>query len=143
MRAEVDDVIRMVRSLMNVMGGIERAGRADNSANATMLDAIAVSEPVRPSDLAALLNVHQSSVTRRTRALITAGFVAGQADPDDGRAHRLVLTDAGRGELTRLNQVGLENFTPYVADWDAHDVRRLAALLEELKKEMDASGGHD
>lgn len=141
MRAEVDDVIRLVRSLMNVMGSIERAGRADNSANTAMLDAIAVSEPVRPSDLAALLNVHQSSVTRRTRALIDASFVADQADPDDGRAHRLVLTAVGRRELTRLRQVGLENFTPYVAGWDARDVRRLAALLEQLKKAMAASGG--
>lgn len=143
MRAEADDVIRMVLSLMNVTGSIERAERAGDSSNATMLDAIAVSEPVRPSDLATLLNVHQSSITRRTRALIDAGFVADQADPDDGRAHRLVLTDTGRRELTRLHEVGLEDFAAYVADWDTRDVRRLADLLEQLKAAMTAAGGHD
>lgn len=128
-----EDVQELVVALFTVAAGMERARRRIRTANALAVLQIVASGRVRPSDIAIALGVHQSSITRQVRALEQAGQVRLAADPGDGRAYFVNLTDAGRDELGRLTELGLDRFAAFVADWDAEEVRTLARLLTRLE----------
>jgi len=52
-------------------------------------------DPLRPSQLAVLLDVAPRSASDTIRALILAGWITRSADPADGRAYRIELTPTG------------------------------------------------
>jgi DNA-binding MarR family transcriptional regulator len=84
--------------------------------------------------LAVELGVHQSTITRQIRSLEDAGQVTVLADPDDGRSCTIALTEAGKNEVLRLTQIGLDRFALFVADWDAEEVRTFTRLLVKLEQ---------
>jgi DNA-binding MarR family transcriptional regulator len=133
MKPSPEDVEQLVAALFAVSGGLERARRRIPDAGAlAVLYLVAARQRVRPSEIAAELGVHQSSVARQVRILEDAGRVAITPDPDDRRSCFIALTDAGREELERLRQVGLGRFASFVAEWDADDVRTLTRLLSKF-----------
>lgn len=132
MKPSRDEVTWMVGALMTVVRGVERAKRRGKAATLALLYAVAEREPVRPSELSVELGVHQSSVTRQVQALEAEGQVSVAADPQDGRSCVISLTPAGRKEVARLTEVGLDRFSAFVADWDPAEVRELARLLSKL-----------
>jgi DNA-binding MarR family transcriptional regulator len=72
---------------------------------------------VRLGDLAARLNLAQSTVSGLVNQLVAAGLAVREADPRDRRALVAGLTPAGRAEL---------------AQWDAAHQKRLATALRTL-----------
>ncbi len=139
MRPSRDDVQAMVVALFALTAGLERARRQRKAAGAlSLLQVIAGRDGIRPSDIADLQLVHPSLVTRQVRELEDAGYAHVTADPADGRSWRVALTRAGREEMRRLQQIGLDRFALFVADWEAHDVRALTALLAKLQASMAA-----
>jgi DNA-binding MarR family transcriptional regulator len=140
MPASPEDVRQLVNALFAVSGGLERARRRNPAAaKLALLYIVAARERVRPSEIAAELGVHQSSVTRQVQALEETGQVEVTADPADRRSCFVALSPAGRAELDRLNQVGLGRFAKFVGDWDPEEVRELTRLLwkfEASKQEV-------
>ena len=131
----------MVVALFTLTAGLERARRQRKAAGAlSLLQVIAGHEGIRPSDLADQQLVHPSLVTRQVRELEDAGYVRVTEDPTDGRSWLVTLTPAGWSEMRRLQQVGLDRFALFVADWEPGEVRALAALLEKLRTSMAAVG---
>lgn len=94
-----------------------------------LLQAIALHEGSRPSELAELLGVDRSLVTRQLRDLEDEGKVAVSPDPRDGRAFVAELTEQGRQQITELTEYGLRRYESFVADWDPAEVRELTRLL--------------
>jgi DNA-binding MarR family transcriptional regulator len=132
-----DDVQSMVVALFTLVGGVDRARRQKKAAAALdLLQVIEAGEGMRPSGIASQRSVHRSLVTRQLRELEDAGYVQFAGDPEDGRSWLVALTPAGREEMRRLQQVGLERFALFVADWEPAEVRQLAALLEKLTSSM-------
>ncbi len=130
----------MVVALFTLTAGLERARRQRKAAGAlSLLQVIAGHEGIRPSDLADQQLVHPSLVTRQVRELEDAGYVQVTEDPTDGRSWLVTLTPAGSSEMRRLQQVGLDRFASFVADWEPGEVRALAALLEKLRTSMAAA----
>jgi DNA-binding MarR family transcriptional regulator len=101
---------------------------------------IAGRDGIRPSEIADLQLVQPSLVTRQVRELEDAGYVQVSGDPADGRSWLVALTPAGRDEMRRLQQVGLDRFALFVADWEPGEVQALAALLDKLRTSMAAVG---
>lgn len=135
MKPTRQDVRDMVRALFTTTGSLERARRRSPGAGMlALLHLVADHEQIRPSEIAAELDVHQSTITRQIQSLEDAGHVTLFADPDDGRSYLVSLTDAGREELHRLNEVGLERFVLFVAGWDAEEVRALTRFLIKLEE---------
>ena len=127
----------MVVALFTLIAGTERARRQKKAAAALdLLQVIAAGEGVRPSDIADQRLVHRSLVTRQLRELEDAGYVQFAADPEDGRSWLVALTPAGRDEMRRLQDIGLDRFAMFVADWQPGEVRQLTALLEKLTTSM-------
>ena len=71
----------------------------DHSAHLVMF-MLSCSGAIRLSDLAARMEIDASTASRHVRALEQAGLLRRSPDPDDGRAFRVELTDAG-GESSR------------------------------------------
>lgn len=125
-------------ALMRVVSGIERARRKGDASTLTLLYAVAAQGRVRPSEVAMEMGVHQSTVTRQVQALAAAGQIEVTPDPDDNRSCFLTLTDAGREEIHRLTEVGLDRFAAFVEDWDANEVQTLGRLLAKLEASKSA-----
>lgn len=127
----------MVVALFTLISGVERARRQKRAAAALdLLQVIAASAGTRPSDIADRRVVHRSLVTRQLRELEDSGYVQFAGDPDDGRSWLVTLTPAGREEMLRLQNAGLDRFAMFVAGWETGEVRQLTALLEKLTASM-------
>ncbi|HEY3682663.1 MAG TPA: MarR family winged helix-turn-helix transcriptional regulator [Streptosporangiaceae bacterium] len=135
------DVEQMVAALFTVTAGLERARRKKkDAARLSVLQVVAWGGRVRPSDVAAALDVHPSQITRQVKALEEAGHVHVEADPDDRRSCFVSLTPDGTAEVARLGEVGMSRFTTFVGDWDAADVREFTRLLAKFEASKAAVG---
>lgn len=129
-----NDVHEMVTALFTLIGSLERAGRRiPDAAALKVLQIIAIQDHSRPSEIAAQLDVHQSSVTRQVQVLQGKGYVTVVEDPADRRSCIITLSEAGRAEMARLTGIGLGRFAAFVADWDVDEVRTLTQLLIKLE----------
>jgi len=140
MKPERQDVQEMVRALFTLIDGLERARRKRPDAAAlAVLQKIGGQSKLHPSEIAAGLGLHQSTITRHVQSLADKGLVLLKADPNDGRSCTIELTDVGYSELRRLQEIGIDRFSKFVAVWDAEEVRtftRLLTKLEETKAEV-------
>jgi DNA-binding MarR family transcriptional regulator len=95
--------------------------------------------PLRPTALAALLEVDLSVVSRQVRALEEAGFVARSTDPADARAALVSVTAAGLEAFqeTQVRRTAL--LEEVLGGWSETDRRRFAELLSRFNVELEAS----
>jgi DNA-binding MarR family transcriptional regulator len=129
-----EDVRAMTAALFTLKAGLDRARRRSKGASTlSLLQVLAGRHGARPSELAELLQVHPSLITRQIQELEDAGYVRVTANPADARSYLVALTPAGGVEQLRLTQIGLDRFALFVADWEPSEVRMLTALLEKLE----------
>lgn len=100
--------------------------------------------PLRVTVLANLLGVDAPTVTRKVQQLERLGYVARTADPDDGRATRIQLTDTGREILERVLAAHRELLGGIFATWGEDDLQSFSALLKRfstaLQTTMETTG---
>lgn len=98
-------------------------------------------EEVRLSDVAHLLGVELSSVSRKVQKMEEAGLLDRSNDPDDKRASRIFLTDKGHDVLERFNQARWQLIRDGLADWPDQDRRTFTELLVRFIN--DVGNSHD
>jgi DNA-binding MarR family transcriptional regulator len=103
----------------------------DRSATA-LLRHLADAEPVRIGELATRLNVEASHVTRQVQHLEKAGYATRVPDPDDRRAQRIQLTEAGRDVVERIRKASCLGMRQSLGDWSDADLRQLSVLFRRL-----------
>lgn len=135
-----DAVSRVVR-----LGGLPRladhlaarAGiRLDRSAY--VLLAALVARPRRISELAELLNLDVSTISRQVRTLELAGLARREAVPADRRASLLVATEAGERAAEAQRRARREIFEQLLADSPDEELETMARLLHRLADRLDA-----
>ena len=85
---------------------------------------------LRRVDLAARLNVSQSTVTRLALPLEKLGFVKREADPRDARVGYVVLTKAGRQRVAEARATLERSAAGIFRDrWSDKEIATLASLL--------------
>lgn len=94
--------------------------------------------PLRNGALAALLGLDASTVSRHVAALQQSGLIAREADPEDGRACRLRLTNSGEHAVAATRKARRGVVRELITSWPVDDQRTLAALLERLNAGLDA-----
>lgn len=99
---------------------------------AALLRKMADARPMRPGELAARLGVEASHVTRTAQHLEKSGHVVRVPDPDDRRAQRIELTDAGREAVLRIRETGVRGMQAALAHWSPEDLRQLATLFHRM-----------
>jgi len=102
-----------------------------------LLARLAKSEPIRLSELAAVLGVDNSTLTPQAQRLEREGLIARKPDPRDGRAALLHVTRTGRATLARLHRTRAEVFDEILAGWTDRDRAQAARVLTRLAEELD------
>ncbi|MEU5512420.1 MarR family winged helix-turn-helix transcriptional regulator [Streptomyces fungicidicus] len=108
------------------------AGVPLDRAAVALMRKMADAEPMRPGELAARMGVEASHVTRTVQQLQKSGHVTRVPDPDDRRAQRIELTDAGREAIIRVREAGVRGMQVALADWSPDDLRQLATLFHRM-----------
>ncbi|MFE4968524.1 MarR family winged helix-turn-helix transcriptional regulator [Streptomyces sp. NPDC056660] len=108
------------------------AGVPLDRAAVALLRQVADSEPQRPGELAQRLGVEASHVTRTVQQLQRSGYVTRVPDPDDRRAQRIELTDAGRDAVHRVRDAGACGMQLALDDWTPEELRQLATLFHRM-----------
>lgn len=101
--------------------------------------------PLRQSALAELMHSDPSTISRQVASLVDRGLVQRVADEADGRASRLLVTDAGKGVIQGMCVERESRLDALVGDWDGADLatftRLLARLLDDLESALPGSTG--
>ncbi|MEU5028180.1 MarR family winged helix-turn-helix transcriptional regulator [Streptomyces milbemycinicus] len=147
------DVIEIERALTRIayLAGRARqherlmalAGLSLDRAAVAILRHIAESEPLRPGVLAVRLSVEASHVTRQLGQLEKGGYVIRVPDPDDRRAQRIQLTDAGLAAVERIREASRRGMAVALADWAPEDLGQLAGLFRRLADDFVAHAESD
>ena len=95
-------------------------------------------EPRRVSEIAERVHLDVSTVSRQVSALVGQGYVSRVADPSDGRAHMLALTDEGRQLLTEIRDRRNDWLGEVTADWTDDDIATFASLLRRFADDVEA-----
>ena len=96
-----------------------------------VLSAIGVMRAVSPTELAALLRVPPTSISRHVARVVDAGLAVRSPNPGDRRSYLLELTDSGRGLVRRI----APRIAALVAGLRARtDVDRIEEALVELEQ---------
>jgi DNA-binding MarR family transcriptional regulator len=94
--------------------------------------------PLRQGALAELVHADPSTVSRHVAVLVEQGLVTRVADATDGRASRLVVTDAGRAVLETLRREREAHLERVTAAWDEADLATLTSLFGRLLDDIAA-----
>lgn len=94
---------------------------------------LARQEGINQKTLAERLVLDQASVTRSVRRLVAMECVDRRDDPEDGRAHRLFLSEKGRGLLVRVRERLDEWDSAAIGNFSAKERNIFADLLKKME----------
>ncbi len=86
----------------------------------------------RLASLAAQQLVDPSVISRQIGALERRGLLSRRADPQDGRAALISVTDLGAARLAQVRALVVETMAASIQDWPPERAHRLADDLEVL-----------
>ena len=134
------EFVVLVRGLKEINNeAIELTGERIEVAGTAVLSRLELLGPSRLTDLAAALGLDPSSVSRQVAAVERSGWVTREPDPDDRRASRLLLTDAGADLVRRLRTHRAAILARLTPGWTDADLDRLADLLHRLNLDVEAA----
>jgi DNA-binding MarR family transcriptional regulator len=93
-------------------------------------------QAMRVSDLASCVELDTSTVSRQIKQLEDKGIVERTADPDDGRASLLRLTEHGRETVIAGFRRRFDRIRTALEPWSEADRTKLQALLTRLAADL-------
>ncbi|MGW0659989.1 MarR family winged helix-turn-helix transcriptional regulator [Streptodolium elevatio] len=142
----LEDVHRALEALLASTRGARlhrelaaRAGGSLTRAESFLLGNIVSYGPLRLSALADLTGQDRSITSRQADILIKADLVRRTPDPEDGRAHLLAPTGAGRRMSRNLRAVWSTWLQDSLGSWSDADLAQLAALMSRLGRDVRAT----
>jgi DNA-binding MarR family transcriptional regulator len=114
-----------LRHLRAVSPGLDQA-------SVPLLSALEERGECRPSDVAAMVELDLSTVSRQLRQLEQVGLVSRRPDRDDRRAFRITLTAQGRDRLRSVRASRADMLDSVFSDWPEDERRNLQELLDRL-----------
>jgi DNA-binding MarR family transcriptional regulator len=116
-----------------------RSGFAVDRASYGVLARVGEHQPVRLSDLAHLLGVDVSTISRQVATLEHRGLLSRAADPDDGRAVLLELTAPGQAYLRKLSAAWHEIVAESLVDWEPREIAKFATMIDRFVANIESS----
>ncbi|MEU4419014.1 MarR family transcriptional regulator [Actinoplanes sp. NPDC024001] len=92
--------------------------------------------PVHMKDLATEHALDPSTISRAVAMLVRSGLVARVADPADGRASTLHLTDKGGNVLDNAQQQYESRLTTALRDWTPQEIADFSAALRRFANDL-------
>lgn len=90
---------------------------------------------LRGMDLVERLYLDKSTVSRQLARLVELELVERVADPSDGRARLVQLTESGRDRVHQVRQRRRAQMLERFASWSTDDLRELSSLLGRLNED--------
>lgn len=110
-----------------------RRARCDlTRSHAALLGRLSEYGPLRTGELAAMLDIDNSTITPQVQRLARAGLITREPDPKDGRAAMLAISADGQQLLERLHRTRREMLLEKLRDWTPSDRAAVAAALSRL-----------
>ncbi|KAA1400303.1 MarR family winged helix-turn-helix transcriptional regulator [Aeromicrobium ginsengisoli] len=128
--------------LMLAMGRRFRSridGDTVDPSQASLLYALKCHGSMRLGDLAEVMQLDASTVSRHVQQLGDRGFIEREPDPVDGRARIIALSPAGAASLKKSFDQRRAFLTAALADWDDADRERLRHDLTRLTASLGAT----
>ncbi|TCO57981.1 MarR family winged helix-turn-helix transcriptional regulator [Actinocrispum wychmicini] len=100
-----------------------------------LLGALTSIGPARSNSLAEAVYSDPSTISRQVAALVKDGLIERRADPADGRASLLAVTDKGRELLETRHRQKSCSIARMWAHWPVDDRERFIELLERFVAE--------
>jgi DNA-binding MarR family transcriptional regulator len=94
--------------------------------------------PMRVTDLAEVKQADPSTISRQVAQLVKAGLARREADPVDGRASRLAVTEAGMTACQQLHEARHALLSKALGDWPPERVGAFADLFAEFNSSVEA-----
>jgi DNA-binding MarR family transcriptional regulator len=94
--------------------------------------------PLRVTDLAEVKQADPSTISRQTAQLVKAGLARREADPEDGRASRLAITEAGLDACRRLHEARQAWLRKVLSEWPDDRVAAFTGLFEQFNSSVEA-----
>ena len=94
--------------------------------------------PMRVTDLAEVKQADPSTVSRQAAQLVKGGLARREADPEDGRASRLAITDAGLAAVRKLHDAREAMIAEALGHWPADRVESFVELFSEFNTAVEA-----
>lgn len=88
--------------------------------------------PIRLTELATCIGVGKPSVSRQIAFLESIGLVYKEADPQDGRAQSIRLTEKGEEKMHLVQDARRQVFRERLGEWPLEDVQTLADYMGRL-----------
>ena len=126
--------MRLTHALKGQMAGADR----DRAARILLFPLVRLG-PLRQGALAEHVHSDPSTVSRHVAALVEQGLVRRVADETDGRASRLVVTEAGHAAVAVLRREREAHLARVTAEWDAADLATLTTLFGRLLDDLAAT----
>lgn len=98
--------------------------------------------PLRPSDLAQLLSLDISTVSRQLKQLQQAGLVTRKVHDQDARAYLMIISEAGSKVLDEITQLRRQTISQVVESWDTPEVETLVGLIQQLTGGLEKQIGY-
>ncbi|BBA95650.1 putative marR family transcriptional regulator [Actinacidiphila reveromycinica] len=138
-----DAVVELLRTVRRSKARLLAAASDDvDSATQILLRTAAAEGPLRASALAASVQSDLSTVSRQVAALVGRGLLERRADPVDGRASLLVVTDSGQAVIAEHEKARTAFFAEVVGDWSPEECGRFARMLERFTAAYDTTHAH-
>ncbi|MBP2323700.1 DNA-binding MarR family transcriptional regulator [Kibdelosporangium banguiense] len=127
----------IVVALHRLLRSLRHAVRDSNSLQPTqilVLTQLVSAGPMRIGELALRVPCSQPTATVAVTGLEAVGYVRREPDPADGRAIRVVVTDAGRETLLSLAHGEAEELVTRISQLDPADQEQLQHIAPILNK---------
>jgi DNA-binding MarR family transcriptional regulator len=133
-----DEITRLVRMGARFRGMLKTGDLGAEFSALMLLPPLRAMGPMRVTDLAEVKGADPSTVSRQAAQLVKAGLARREADPADGRASRLAVTDAGAAACERVRQARVDMLTQVLTGWPADRVAAFTDLFEEFNNAVEA-----
>ena len=124
----------------------ERAAAVDPTLGAIaygVLEHLSRHGECRQTELIGALGSEKGAVSRAVQQLVDLGLVARVADPDDGRAHQIAITDDGARRLDGVVAARRAMHAERLADWTPEEIAGFAATLARYNAALEKPLGED
>lgn len=131
-----------VAALIDLMSALHRRRtlHQQGAPGRSLLIHLAKCGPMRPADLAASMNLDQSTISRHLTHLSAEGLIERDAHPRDGRASVLRLTEAGWLQAQALLASRVAEVAEIIDDWPEDDRATFARLLSRFTAAFEHEG---
>jgi DNA-binding MarR family transcriptional regulator len=133
-----DELVRFHRLGARLKGMLDTGALGAEFSALMLLYPLNAMGPMRVTDLAEVKQADPSTVSRQAAQLVKAGLARREADPVDGRASRLAVTEAGRRVVERMHDARHDLICQALGDWPAEKADAFAGLFEEFNSSIEA-----